>query len=62
MDSRGWRAYSKKPDNVTNDPMESAYIMFHMWVQAVQQAGTTEVNAVRQAMTARRSSRHRASR
>ena len=35
---------------VTNDPMESAYILFHMWVQAVQQAGTTEVDAVRQAM------------
>ena len=30
-----WRAYSKKPDNVTNDPMESAYILFHMWAQAV---------------------------
>jgi branched-chain amino acid transport system substrate-binding protein/urea transport system substrate-binding protein len=45
-----WRAYSKKPDNVTNDPMESAYILFHMWVQAVEQAGTTDVDAVRQAM------------
>jgi urea transport system substrate-binding protein len=30
--------------------MESAYILFHMWVQAVQQAGTTDVDAVRQAM------------
>ena len=49
-----WRAYSKKPDNVTNDPMESAYILFHMWVQAVQQAGTTDVNAVRQAMIGQR--------
>jgi branched-chain amino acid transport system substrate-binding protein/urea transport system substrate-binding protein len=45
-----WRAYSKKPDNVTNDPMESAYILFHMWTQAVQQAGSTDVAAVRQAM------------
>ena len=45
-----WRAYSKKPDNVTNDPMESAYILFHMWAQAVEQAGTTDVNAVRQAL------------
>jgi len=45
-----WRAYSKKPDNVTNDPMESAYILFHMWTQAVQQAGSTNVDAVRQAM------------
>jgi urea transport system substrate-binding protein len=26
-----WRNYSKNPTNVTNDPMESAYILFHMW-------------------------------
>ena len=45
-----WREYSKEPNDVTNDPMESAYILFHMWVQAVQQAGTTDVEAVRQAM------------
>lgn len=45
-----WRAYTGNPDRVTNDPMESAYILFHMWVQAVQQAGTTDVAAVRQAM------------
>src|SRR6202522_4036337 len=24
-----WREYSKKPNDVTNDPMESAYILFH---------------------------------
>jgi urea transport system substrate-binding protein len=46
-----WRAYSKNPKRVTNDPMESAYILFNMWAQAVQQAGTTNVDAVRQAMT-----------
>src|ERR1700737_644385 len=45
-----WRAYTKNPKRVTNDPMESAYILFHMWVQAVQQAGTTDVEADRQAM------------
>jgi urea transport system substrate-binding protein len=45
-----WRDYSKNPSNVTNDPMESAYILFHMWAQAVEQAGTTDVDAVRQAM------------
>src|ERR1700720_1365609 len=45
-----WRAYTENPKRVTNDPMESAYILFHMWVQAVQQAGTTDVEAVRQAM------------
>jgi urea transport system substrate-binding protein len=45
-----WRAYSKNPSNVTNDPRESAYILFHMWAQAVEQAGSTDVDAVRQAM------------
>src|SRR6202041_3411141 len=45
-----WRAYTKNPKRGTNDPMESAYILFHMWVQAVQQAGTTELEAVRQPM------------
>ena len=30
--------------------MESAYILFHMWAQAVEQAGTTDVDAVREAM------------
>jgi branched-chain amino acid transport system substrate-binding protein/urea transport system substrate-binding protein len=45
-----WHANTKDPKSVTNDPMESAYILFHMWVQAVQQAGTTDVDAVRQAM------------
>src|ERR1700759_1501412 len=45
-----WRESTKNPKRVTNDPMESAYILFHMWVQAVQQAGTTDVEAVRQAM------------
>jgi branched-chain amino acid transport system substrate-binding protein/urea transport system substrate-binding protein len=45
-----WHAYIKDPKRVTNDPMESEYILFHMWAHAVEQAGTTEVNAVRQAM------------
>ena len=45
-----WHAYTKDPKRVTNDPMELAHILFHMWVQAVEQAGTTDVDAVRQAM------------
>jgi urea transport system substrate-binding protein len=56
-----WRAYTKNPKRVTNDPMESAYILFHMWVQAVQQAGTTDVEAVRQAMIGQKVKRRRAS-
>lgn len=35
---------------VTNDPMEAHYIGFKMWVAAVSQSGTTDIDAVRQAM------------
>jgi urea transport system substrate-binding protein len=35
---------------VTNDPMEAHYIGFNMWVNAVTDAGTTDVDAVREAM------------
>src|SRR4029077_11857213 len=45
-----WRAFIKKDTRVTNDPMEAHYTGFKMWVHAVQQAGTTDVDAVRQAM------------
>ncbi|MFV1529156.1 MULTISPECIES: urea ABC transporter substrate-binding protein [unclassified Phaeobacter] len=37
-------------DRVTNDPMEAHYIGFNMWVNAVTEAGTTDVDAVRAAM------------
>ena len=36
-------------DRVTNDPMEAAYIMVYLWKQAVEKAGTTELEAVRKA-------------
>ena len=45
-----WHGYIKNEKRVTNDPMEATYTGFHMWTQAVLQAGTTDVNAVRQAM------------
>ncbi len=45
-----WHAFIGNEERVTNDPMEAHYIGFNMWVQAVQQAGTTDVDAVRQAM------------
>ncbi len=51
-----WKDYVKAknlPDGekrVTNDPMEATYIGIKMWAQAVEQAGTTDVNAVRQAI------------
>lgn len=45
-----WHAFIGDTDRVSNDPMEAHYIGFNMWVQAVQQAGSTNVDAVRQAM------------
>jgi urea transport system substrate-binding protein len=45
-----WHDFIKNPKRVTNDPMEAHYIGFKMWAQAVRQAGTTDVDAVRQAM------------
>ena len=35
---------------VTNDPMEATYVGIHMWAQAVEKAGTTNVDKVRAAM------------
>lgn len=45
-----WKSFIKDDTRVTNDPMEATYIGFNMWVQAVKQAGTANVDAVRQAM------------
>lgn len=44
-----WKA-KMGDDRVTNDPMEAHVIGFNMWVQAVEKAGTTDVDAVREAM------------
>jgi urea transport system substrate-binding protein len=49
-----WANYNEQRDKITNDAMEATYIGFRMWVQAVSQAGTTDVNAVRQAMYGQR--------
>lgn len=45
-----WKSFIKDPNRVTNDPMEATYIGFKMWAQAVENAGTTDVDAVEQAM------------
>jgi urea transport system substrate-binding protein len=51
-----WKAWVAKNNltggdkRVTNDPMEATYIGMKMWAQAVTQAGTTDVDAVRQAV------------
>jgi urea transport system substrate-binding protein len=41
-----WKAYTKNPKRVTNDPMEAHVIGFNMWVKAVEKAGTTDPSAV----------------
>jgi urea transport system substrate-binding protein len=45
-----WHTYIGDDTRVTNDPMEAHYIGFNMWVQAVEAAGTTDVDAVSDAM------------
>ena len=46
---KAWKAFAGE-ERVTNDPMEAHYIGFNMWVNAVTEAGTTDVDAVREAM------------
>ncbi|MBN8290456.1 urea ABC transporter substrate-binding protein [Rhodobacter sp. NTK016B] len=45
-----WHAYIGDDSRVTNDPMEAHYIGFNMWVDAVEAAGTTDADAVIDAM------------
>ena len=45
-----WANFIRNPRRVTNDPMEATYTGFRMWTQAVTQANTTAVDAVRTAM------------
>ena len=45
-----WHKFIKDKKRVTNDPMEAHYIGFNMWVKAVEKAGTTDTDAVEQAM------------
>lgn len=41
-----WKAYTKNPKRVSNDPMEAHVIGFNMWVKAVEKAGTTDPDMV----------------
>lgn len=45
-----WQDYTKNPKRVSNDPMEAHYIGFNMWVKAVEKAGTTDTDAVADAI------------
>jgi urea transport system substrate-binding protein len=41
-----WKAFTKNPKRVTNDPMEAHVIGFNMWVKAVEKAGSVEADKV----------------
>lgn len=41
-----WKQFVDDADRTSNDPMEAHYIGFNLWVQAVEKAGTTDVDAV----------------
>jgi urea transport system substrate-binding protein len=41
-----WQTFMNNPEKVTNDPMEATVIGFNLWVQAVEKAGTTDTDAV----------------
>ena len=46
---KNWKS-TMGAERVTNDPMEAHVIGFNMYVKAVEKAGTTDVDAVREAM------------
>ncbi len=45
-----WHKHTGNENRVTNDPMEATYIGFNMWVKAVEKAGTTDSDAVQDAL------------
>ncbi len=45
-----WHGFIDDPKRVTNDPMEAHKIGFDLWVQAVEKAGTTDPDAVENAI------------
>ncbi len=45
-----WVDYTGNEEAVTNDPMEAHYIGFNMWVEAVEKAGSAEVDAVKESI------------
>ncbi|MGC2132359.1 MAG: transporter substrate-binding protein [Xanthobacteraceae bacterium] len=49
-----WRRFTGKQDAVTNDPMEATWIGFQLWAAAVEAAGSTDVDQVRDALGGRR--------
>src|SRR5580692_7321156 len=48
-----WRRFTGQPRAMTNDSMEATWIGFHLWAEAVEAAGSTEVEKVRAALGGR---------
>jgi urea transport system substrate-binding protein len=48
-----WRRFTGQPKATTNDSMEATWIGFHLWVEAIEAAGTTEIDKVRAALGGR---------
>ena len=46
----GWLDFIGDDDRVSNDPMQAHYIGFNMWAEAVTKAGTTDPEAVQEAI------------
>lgn len=47
---KSWHEFIKDDKRVTNDPMEAHVIGFNLWVQAVEKAGTIDVDKVSEAI------------
>jgi urea transport system substrate-binding protein len=48
-----WRRFTGQPKAMTNDSMEATWIGFHLWTEAVEAAGSTEIEKVRAALGGR---------
>jgi urea ABC transporter urea binding protein len=45
---RSWRRFCGRPNVMADDPMEATWIGFNLWKEAVTQAGSVEIGAVRE--------------
>jgi len=48
-----WRRFTGQSKAMTNDSMEATWIGFHLWTEAVEAAGSTEIDKVRSALGGR---------
>ena len=48
-----WRRFTGQAKAVTNDSMEATWIGFHLWLEAVEAAGTTDIDKVKAALGGR---------